>query len=1538
MNTWAGKLLGWLSLAAVFSFGALVPYTACAAADPVITSQPSSQSAMAGVNVGFSVTATGNSLVYQWRFNGTNLAGSAHILSPNSPMMIVMNVSASDIGNYQVIITNSHGSVTSAVATLTVLLPPAITNQPAAQAVLLNSNATFSVQASGTAPLTYQWRKAGVDLNDGGTISGATSATLNLSNIQTNDAGSYQVIVTNNYGSATSAVATLSVLLPPVIPMQPTNRTVSFGATTVFAAAGTGTAPLVYRWQKDGTNLVDGNGFSGTGTSSLVISNAQMSHVGNYRLVMTNAYGIAISPPASLSVVPIMAWGNDPATSVPLTLTNPLIIAAGASHALAINSDGTVQGWGYNGNNIATPPLGLTNVVAVSAGSWDYYSLALKGDGTLVSWGNPSYTNLPAGLTNIVAISIGDNHSLALRSDGTVVGWGDNYANKATPPVGLSNVIAIAAGASHSIALKNDGTIVWGNADSKPAGATNIVAIAAGAGFSMALRNDGTMFAWGNNYFGQINWYSTNIIGISAAGLRGFAIQRDKTIVGWGYDRYGEGTPPAGLSNVVAVVGGTYFSLAQVENPAEQVQPTFWWQPTSRVLPTGDTLVLNPYLQGSLPMSFQWYFNGTALAGETNKWLVLSPIQAGQAGDYQLVVSNRAGSAASAVVTVTQTPGIAVPPADQSVLRGSNVTFSAAVAGNGPFDYRWFYNGQPLSEGGRISGTTTTNLSITNLQTNDAGSYHLVVTNLYGATASPAAALTVLVAAAIITQPTNQFAYTGASVTLSITAEGTAPLNYLWYSNGVPLANGGRFSGVTSPALNITGLVTNDSAAYHVIVTNSFSAATSSVANLTVLDPARITLHPVSQAPLLGSNVTFTVAASGSEPLTYRWYFNGSLLSDGGRISGSGTPALAIANVENTDVGGYVAVVTNPVSAAASRIASLTPLASPMASIRYVSVSNTTPQPPYLSWSAAATNIQDAVDAAIADDFIIVSNGTYKTGGRAASGSSTTNRLTVDKTVTIQSVNGAAVTVIAGSFVHGGEATRCVYLTNGAVLMGFTLTNGGLYSIGDFARDQSGGGVWCESSTAIVSNCVLSGNYAPRYGGGAYQGTLFNCLITNNSAGQGGGACSNALFNCTLIKNVASFQNLNSGGGAYVCTLSNCLVVGNKCGGGGGGAYFSTLTSCVVSNNSSIIGGGLYLGVANDSLISSNRASNYGGGAYSNVLNNCVLQNNYALHGGGTYSSQLSGCSLTNNRASGGMGGGAYQGTLTNCVLFGNWAYNSGGGTYSATLYQCQVISNSTSYNSQGGVVNSTCFNCILRNNTVGADNSQLYNCTVVSNTGGYGVYGGTSYNSIIYYNTNNNWSLGAAKFNNCITFPTSVGVVSTNAPLFVNLAGGDFHLQSNSPCINAGNNSYVTNLTDLDGLPRIVGGTVDIGAYEFQSPASTLSYAWAQQYGLPTDGSADTTDADGDNVNNFGEFKSGTNPTNALSVLKLNSPAPGISGFIVTWQSVSGVLYYVQRSTNLADGFSTIVSNRVGSAGSTSYADTTATNKVPHFYRVGVQ
>jgi len=171
-----------------------------------------------------------------------------------------------------------------------------------------------------------------------------------------------------------------------------------------------------------------------------------------------------------------------------------------------------------------------------------------------------------------------------------------------------------------------------------------------------------------------------------------------------------------------------------------------------------------------------------------------------------------------------------------------------------------------------------------------------------------------------------------------------------------------------------------------------------------------------------------------------------------------------------------------------------------------------------------------------------------------------------------------------------------------------------------------------------------------------------------------------------------------------------------------------------------------------------------------------------------------------------------------------------------------------------------------------------------------------------------------------------------------VDQAGGNLRLQTNSPCINAGNNAYAFGATDLDGNPRIAGGTVDMGAYEFQSPTSVLPYYWLQTYGLPTDGSADYVDSDHDGLNNWQEWVAGTNPTNAASVLRLQAPVINPPGLRLRWTSDTNHAYFVERTTSLEAplSFTPLRADIPGLDGVTAYTDTTPPALGASFYRVG--
>ena len=227
------------------------------------------------------------------------------------------------------------------------------------------------------------------------------------------------------------------------------------------------------------------------------------------------------------------------------------------------------------------------------------------------------------------------------------------------------------------------------------------------------------------------------------------------------------------------------------------------------------------------------------------------------------------------------------------------------------------------------------------------------------------------------------------------------------------------------------------------------------------------------------------------------------------------------------------------------------------ATTRYVDLNCTNATSPFMDWTTAATNIQDAIDASVDADLILVTNGVYVRGGRVLAGD-LTNRVALNKALTVQSVNGPFATVIQGAgATNGNSAVRCAWLTNGASLVGFTLQAGATRSSYD-NNLGNGGGAWCSSSNAIVANCLVVSNTANQYGGGAYQGTLNNCLVSGNALGINNfGAAHNSFLNsCTVVSNSSS--GVSWIGLSYQSKLTNCIVYYNTGANYNGG----TLSYC----------------------------------------------------------------------------------------------------------------------------------------------------------------------------------------------------------------------------------------------------------------------------------------------------------------------------------------------------------------------------------------
>jgi uncharacterized repeat protein (TIGR03803 family) len=232
------------------------------------------------------------------------------------------------------------------------LLAPAITQQPQNDTVTNGNTATFASVASGTSPLFYQWY-----FNTNTPVAGGTGPILTLSPATTNSAGYYTVVVTNQYGSATSAPAELTVIGPvsaPVITQQPQNDTVTNGDAATFTSVASGTSPLFYQWYFNTNTPISG----GTGPS-LTLSTATTNSAGYYAVVVTNLAGGVTSAPAKLTVIVPL--------SLPVITQQPLSITVTNGYGAAFTNVASGAGplfyqWYFNTN---TPLVGGTNAILV---------------------------------------------------------------------------------------------------------------------------------------------------------------------------------------------------------------------------------------------------------------------------------------------------------------------------------------------------------------------------------------------------------------------------------------------------------------------------------------------------------------------------------------------------------------------------------------------------------------------------------------------------------------------------------------------------------------------------------------------------------------------------------------------------------------------------------------------------------------------------------------------------------------------------------------------------------------------------------------------------------------------------------------------------------------------------------------------------------------------------------------------------------------------------------------------------------------------
>jgi len=518
-----------------------------------------------------------------------------------------------------------EGEVYSQYAAAIGKLPPIVFTdpQPPAGGVYVGDTLVLTVDAGGTPALSYQWRKGGTPL------AGATTSAFVKSNSVAGDAGSYDVVVTNAFGSVTSqpAAVTVSPVTAPSISQGPIGRTLYSGGNLKLTVTATG-GQLAYQWQKSGVAL------AGATTSSYAVVGVTTTNAGAYKVTVTNSLGTASAGPVTVTVVSPVP-GSYEAT---ILADNPEAWWRLDEPNFGAMYDSLGRHDGYYTNISGTPAtLGAPGVIRGSSDT------AVSTDGT-----NPWF-----GVVPYDAILGSSEFSLEC--------W-------AKVPDSVANYCPVSFFQS-----SRQGEFLY--ADS---GAGTWRGAIGGAGSQFQF------FFLGDTFGAQIvsnKWMHLIITyGASISGLRSY-------VNGQGVDPTGAtniyGNFPRNVSSPLLIGGvgspmnykfkGTVDEVAFYTHPLTPSQalahytaalygtnspPVFQIQPLSQALVVGQPLAFTTLAEGTLPIHYQWLKDGSPLTGQTNLSLTISSVFYTDAGSYQLMAVNPAGTnfSATAIVTVSPEP------------------------------------------------------------------------------------------------------------------------------------------------------------------------------------------------------------------------------------------------------------------------------------------------------------------------------------------------------------------------------------------------------------------------------------------------------------------------------------------------------------------------------------------------------------------------------------------------------------------------------------------------------------------------------------------------------------------------------------------------------------------------------------------------------------------------------------------------------------------------------------------------------------------
>jgi len=899
---------------------------------PLVLSQPQDQAMLVGQTVTLSVEVSSCPPVfYQWYFNQTNA-----LAQETNAILVLTNISTAQAGTYQVAITNDFGSITSDLANVVVEVPAVIVRNPQDQVATNGDDVHWRVLAKGTAPLFYQWY-----FNLTNVLDQETNAILDLTNVGPAQAGAYQVVVTNVYGSATSAPANLTIVMPPSVITNLADHVATNGDTVTWTVLAQGTDPLSYQWYFNSTLL------SLETNDTLVLSNVVPAQAGIYQVTVANNYGSVTSAPANLTVVVVprivcssnttvalgSSWDFSPPTYSDTNLT--LQVLDTTTNTLCGASFSATREWvvsDTNGYQAAcsqtvqvldpvTPVMSCPADKTTGLGADWKFDLPTARDPRATesvvydNWTNNLNQSVDPGqmeVGNEITLAGAERYLSSLSFDY----WGtnatqDSFAGPVTARVRFYNN----NGPTPSSTIFSPGTVFF-DSGPLPITATNRGAVVLQEfALSAAVPLTGALpstFTWtvvfsglSSNDAAGLNLYGPPVTGQAPGGY--WALETN----GWTL----EGQPGASFgAQLTALSSGVSLSVVStVTNAlcAGGFSATRTWQgldvcsnaaacsqTVSVVDPSGLVLISQPQNQAVLvsqtvslgvgasscsPVFYQWYFNQTnALAQETNATLVLDDFSPLEVGSYEVVVTNAYNSVTStpASISIATGPTILSQPQDTLATAGETAVLSVSAEGSPAPVYQWFFNDTNL-----VVGATDPILTLPNVQDSQAGFYSVLVSNIAGSVTSTNARLTVTDIPIITSEPLSYTVFQGADVVFTVAATGTAPLSYQWMANCTR-----PISGANSTSLRLKSVGPLDSGSYCVAVSNAVGFTSSEPAVLRVLVKPKLTSITRTQNSALLSfatvtNLLYTVYSSDALPAT-----NWVLLPTAFQLPGTGFP------------------------------------------------------------------------------------------------------------------------------------------------------------------------------------------------------------------------------------------------------------------------------------------------------------------------------------------------------------------------------------------------------------------------------------------------------------------------------------------------------------------------------------------------------------------------------------------------------------------------------------------------------------------------